>query len=62
MKTMEVIKNDIEQERHKLHRMKQRYCDFNHPKVLRQSVVLDELLNQYSSSIRATKSKRRHST
>ena len=47
METKEGIKFSIEQERHKLHKMK-RYRDFNHPKVLRQSIVLDELINQYN--------------
>jgi len=55
MKTKEGIRFDIEQERNKLHKMKQRYRDFNHPKVLRQSIVLDELINQYNRFLKENK-------
>ncbi|GGF66338.1 hypothetical protein GCM10010912_09190 [Paenibacillus albidus] len=40
----------IERARYKLHQMQMQYGSFNHPKVLRQSVALDELLNQYNLS------------
>ncbi|ANY73205.1 MULTISPECIES: aspartyl-phosphate phosphatase Spo0E family protein [Paenibacillus] len=55
MKTKDGMKFDIERERNKLHKMKQRYRDFNHPKVLEQSAVLDELINQYNRFLREDK-------
>lgn len=48
------IKHTIEQERSKLHQMRRRYRDFSHPMVLRQSVLLDELINQYFISLKKT--------
>lgn len=50
------IQYTIEQERSKLHQMKRHYRDFNHPVVLRQSVLLDELINQYFISLKSTSS------
>lgn len=38
----------IEKERLKLHQMQTEYDDLSHPKVLRQSVLLDELINMYN--------------
>lgn len=56
------IRIRIERARYKLHQMQMQYDSFNHPKVLRQSVALDKLLNQYNLSYqqeRHTESRRR---
>lgn len=55
METKEGIQTNIERERHKLHIMKQRYREFNHPKVLGQSLVLDELINKYNRFLKENK-------
>lgn len=48
----------IERARNKLHKLQIQYGGFNHPEVLRQSVVLDELLNTYDHSYRDRMNKR----
>ncbi|WP_340026224.1 aspartyl-phosphate phosphatase Spo0E family protein [Paenibacillus sp. FSL K6-1096] len=45
----------IEQARSMLHKLHIQYGGLNHPEVLRQSVVLDELLNAYDSAYRMKK-------
>lgn len=55
METKEGIQFSIERERYKLHIMKERYREFNHPKVLGQSLVLDELINKYNRFLKKNK-------
>ncbi|MNO26022.1 Spo0E like sporulation regulatory protein [compost metagenome] len=43
------IRIRIERARRKLHQMQMHYGGFSHPEVLRQSVELDKLLNNYSN-------------
>ncbi|MEC0169242.1 aspartyl-phosphate phosphatase Spo0E family protein [Paenibacillus graminis] len=43
------IRIRTERARRKLHQMQMQYGGFSHPKVLRQSVELDKLLNNYSN-------------
>ncbi|WP_405113088.1 aspartyl-phosphate phosphatase Spo0E family protein [Paenibacillus sp. FSL K6-1217] len=38
----------IEQARNRLHILAEKHQDFQHPAVLKQSMVLDELINQYN--------------
>lgn len=45
----------IEQARSKLHKLHMQYGGLAHPEVLRQSVVLDELLNVYDQAYRMKK-------
>lgn len=45
----------IERARSKLHKLQVQYGGFGHPKVIRQSVVLDELLNSYYNTYRMKK-------
>ncbi|WP_083205374.1 aspartyl-phosphate phosphatase Spo0E family protein [Bacillus sp. FJAT-27264] len=37
----------VERAREELHQTQKRYGFFTHPKVIEQSMILDELLNQY---------------
>ncbi|WP_084146665.1 aspartyl-phosphate phosphatase Spo0E family protein [Paenibacillus wynnii] len=39
----------VERARQKLYKTQQRYGLLTHPEVIKQSIVLDGLLNQYSS-------------
>ncbi len=50
MKGPLAIRIHIERERSKLYRMQIQYDDFSHPKVIRQSVLLDELINKYNQA------------
>ncbi|MEK3718045.1 aspartyl-phosphate phosphatase Spo0E family protein [Paenibacillus sp. FSL R7-0333] len=50
-----IVRIRIEQARSKLHKLHIQYGGFNHPEVLRQSVVLDELLNAYDNAYRMNK-------
>ncbi|MEK4003973.1 aspartyl-phosphate phosphatase Spo0E family protein [Paenibacillus sp. FSL H3-0333] len=50
-----IVRIRIEQARSKLHKLHIQYGGFNHPQVLRQSVVLDELLNAYDNAYRMNK-------
>lgn len=43
------LKQRIEQARHKLNTLEQQY-DLCHPAVLRQSMLLDELINEFNRS------------
>lgn len=45
------IQNCIEVARQKLHFTWQKYGEFGHPKVIEQSIILDELINQYNRQI-----------
>ncbi|AIQ61351.1 Spo0E family sporulation regulatory protein-aspartic acid phosphatase [Paenibacillus sp. LMG 31459] len=45
----------IERARSKLHQLQVQYGGLCHPEVLRQSVVLDELLNSYDNTYRMKK-------
>ncbi|WP_106769310.1 Spo0E family sporulation regulatory protein-aspartic acid phosphatase [Paenibacillus faecalis] len=47
MSNSRVIQDSIERERHKLHFLTQEYGALGHPKVIQQSMVLDDLINQY---------------
>lgn len=49
------IRIRIERARSKLHQLQTQYGGFGHPDVLRQSVVLDELLNTYTNNYRMEK-------
>ncbi|CAI6081075.1 hypothetical protein PAECIP112173_03100 [Paenibacillus sp. JJ-100] len=42
------LKLCIEEAREKLHQLKTEYGELVHPKVIHQSMVLDELINQYN--------------
>lgn len=44
------IRIHIEEERSKLYQMQIKYDDFSHPKVIQQSVLLDELINKYNQA------------
>ncbi|ETT56527.1 MULTISPECIES: aspartyl-phosphate phosphatase Spo0E family protein [unclassified Paenibacillus] len=50
-----IVRIRIEQARSKLHKLHIQYGGLNHPEVLRQSVVLDELLNTYDNAYRTNK-------
>ncbi|WP_341346124.1 aspartyl-phosphate phosphatase Spo0E family protein [Paenibacillus sp. FSL H3-0469] len=50
-----IVRIRIEQARSMLHKLHIQYGGFNHPEVLRQSVVLDELLNAYDNAYRMNK-------
>ncbi|OPG89609.1 hypothetical protein B2I21_36150 [Chryseobacterium mucoviscidosis] len=38
----------IERARNRLYVLTEKYGDFQHPAVIKQSMVLDELINQYN--------------
>lgn len=42
------LKPRIEEAREKLHQLKTEYGELLHPQVIHQSMVLDELINQYN--------------
>lgn len=46
MSTM-ILLARVEQARHKLHVLVQEYGELGHPKVIKQSQILDELINNY---------------
>ncbi|MEK3790794.1 aspartyl-phosphate phosphatase Spo0E family protein [Paenibacillus sp. FSL R7-0204] len=50
-----IVRIRIEQARIKLHKLHIQYGSLNHPEVLRQSIVLDELLNTYDNAYRMNK-------
>ncbi|MFM9280930.1 aspartyl-phosphate phosphatase Spo0E family protein [Paenibacillus jiagnxiensis] len=43
-----VLQIQIERARQKLHLLVQKYDEMGHPRVLEQSMRLDELINQYN--------------
>ncbi|MFM9278628.1 aspartyl-phosphate phosphatase Spo0E family protein [Paenibacillus jiagnxiensis] len=43
-----ILRIRIERERQRLHLMVQKYGELSHPRVLKQSIRLDELINQYN--------------
>ncbi|GAA0135056.1 hypothetical protein YSY43_18960 [Paenibacillus sp. YSY-4.3] len=43
-----ILKKRIEEARQKLHRLELLYGGLQHPKVLEQSILLDELINKYN--------------
>lgn len=47
MKKTIKLQKKIEDARQKLYILEQRYNDFQHPLVLKQSMLLDELINEY---------------
>ncbi|MNE77727.1 Spo0E like sporulation regulatory protein [compost metagenome] len=47
MKESEILKQGIEQARHKLNKLEDQLY-LGHPAVLHQSMVLDELINEYN--------------
>ncbi|SEU23759.1 aspartyl-phosphate phosphatase Spo0E family protein [Paenibacillus sp. NFR01] len=44
----------VERARQKLYQAQKRYGFFTHPKVVKQSVILDELLNEYNGAAQAS--------
>ncbi|WP_025716349.1 aspartyl-phosphate phosphatase Spo0E family protein [Paenibacillus sp. 1-18] len=46
MQTDNILSQHVETARQKLHDLQNKY-GFGHPSVLKQSMVLDELINQY---------------
>jgi hypothetical protein len=42
------IQARMERARHKMHLLVQEYGGFEHSKVIKQSMLLDELINQYN--------------
>ncbi|GIO30424.1 MULTISPECIES: aspartyl-phosphate phosphatase Spo0E family protein [Paenibacillus] len=52
MNSTESTQNSIEEARQRLYRMVNRYGDVWNPKVIRQSMVLDELINCYNRAIK----------
>ncbi|WP_340007179.1 aspartyl-phosphate phosphatase Spo0E family protein [Paenibacillus sp. FSL K6-0276] len=51
MNNPEIIKKRIEGARAKLYLMEREYGGLLHPNVIRQSMRLDELINQYNKAI-----------
>jgi len=51
MSNPELIQKRIEGARVKLYLMEKEYGGLLHPKVIRQSMKLDELINQYNKAI-----------
>lgn len=51
MKKPEVIQKRIEYARIELYRMESQYGGLLHPKVIKQSMKLDELINKYNRVI-----------
>lgn len=47
-----IVRIRIERARSKLYKLHSQYGGFDHPVVLRQSIVLDELLNAYDNAYR----------
>ncbi|CAH1223165.1 hypothetical protein PAECIP111892_05291 [Paenibacillus auburnensis] len=47
MKESEILKQSIEQARHNLNKLEEKFY-LGHPAVLHQSMVLDELINEYN--------------
>ncbi|MGG4555403.1 MULTISPECIES: aspartyl-phosphate phosphatase Spo0E family protein [Paenibacillus] len=43
-----ILKNRIEEARQRLHSLELLYGGLQHPKVLEQSIILDELINKYN--------------
>lgn len=48
MSQLVTIKDNIEKARQKLHQLELQYEGLRHPKVLEQSMYLDELINKYN--------------
>ncbi|RUT43297.1 aspartyl-phosphate phosphatase Spo0E family protein [Paenibacillus anaericanus] len=51
MREAEVIQKRIECERIELYRMEKKHGGFVHPKVIKQSMRLDELINMYNRAM-----------
>ncbi|MFC3749378.1 aspartyl-phosphate phosphatase Spo0E family protein [Paenibacillus sp. GCM10012306] len=45
------ILHEVEKARENLYQTQQRYGFLTHPKVIEQSMILDELLNQYQRKL-----------
>jgi len=48
MKRSMLMQLRIERARNRLHVMAEKYGKFQHPAVIKQSIILDELINQYN--------------
>ncbi|GGH29686.1 aspartyl-phosphate phosphatase Spo0E family protein [Paenibacillus segetis] len=51
MREVEVIQRRIECERIELYKMQRKHGGLQHPKVLKQSMRVDELINMYNRAI-----------
>lgn len=51
----ETIQECIEHARQRLYQIADQYAELWHPEVIRQSMVLDELINEYNNAIRSRK-------
>lgn len=51
----ETIQECIEKARQRLYQIANQYPDLWHPEVIRQSMVLDELINEYNQATRMKK-------
>ncbi|BFH64386.1 MULTISPECIES: aspartyl-phosphate phosphatase Spo0E family protein [Paenibacillus] len=56
MNSVELTQISMEEARQRLYRMVQQYGDVWNPKVIRQSMVLDELINNYNRAVKDQKS------
>lgn len=48
----ETIQESIEHARQRLYQIADQYAELWHPEVIRQSMVLDELINEYNNATR----------
>ncbi|MBB6020976.1 hypothetical protein HNR77_002057 [Paenibacillus sp. JGP012] len=48
----ETLQKCIENARQRLYQMANQYTNLQHPEVIRQSMVLDELINEYNDAKR----------
>ncbi|CAM3095477.1 aspartyl-phosphate phosphatase Spo0E family protein [Paenibacillus taichungensis] len=53
----ETIQECIEKARQRLYQIANAHKELWHPEVIRQSMVLDELINQYNNAIRGKSSR-----
>lgn len=53
----ETIQECIEKARQRLYQIAKAHKELWHPEVIRQSMVLDELINQYNNAIRGKSSR-----
>ncbi|MEC0125825.1 aspartyl-phosphate phosphatase Spo0E family protein [Paenibacillus pabuli] len=53
----ETIQECIEKARQRLYQIANAHSELWHPEVIRQSMVLDELINQYNNAIRGKSSR-----
>ena len=51
----------IEKARQRLYQMANQYTSLQHPEVIRQSMVLDELINEYNDTKRFISQRNHHS-